>query len=248
MRPSAWSASSPAPSAGLERPTRSNCVDSAACLRGHPRRGGQSRVARRSRADRAVAARRSPRSEGVGREVPLPALRRARLVKIASHVLPDRRLFLPARPASWPARDVAALGQVVHPEPVVRAMVALSQRGPRARALVRRRRLPCHLPASGRSELDLDHCPPGACRRSTSFAYPRARALRTPSSATPPYVRIQTSPRARGRIDRARRLRELLDGRANPTCSFIAGACATLRPGGELIHHPARLPGRPPWR
>ena len=69
-------------------------------------------------------------------------------------------------------RDVAALGQIFTPEPVVRAMLALRRNTGRVLepscgdgAFLR------HLPGAVGLELDPDHCPPGA-QAIDFFAYP----------------------------------------------------------------------------
>ena len=131
-------------------------------------------------------------------------------------------------------RDVAALGQVFTPEPVVRAMVALRRNPGRVLepscgdgAFLR------HLPGAVGIELDPDHCPPGA-QAIDFFAYPDRERFDT-IIGNPPYVRIQDiAEGTRALIERGA-YGELLDGRANLYLFFIAKCLRHLRPGGELI-------------
>ncbi|HMV94289.1 MAG TPA: class I SAM-dependent methyltransferase [Thauera aminoaromatica] len=139
-------------------------------------------------------------------------------------------------PAQLPLglRDVAALGQVFTPEPVVRAMVALRRNAGRVLepscgdgAFLR------HLPGAVALELDPDHCPPGA-QAIDFFAYPERERFDT-IIGNPPYVRIQDiAESTRALIERGA-YGDLLDGRANLYLFFIAKCLRHLRPGGELI-------------
>ena len=90
-------------------------------------------------------------------------------------------------------RDVAALGQIFTPEPVVRAMLALRRNTGRVLepscgdgAFLR------HLPGAVGLELDPDHCPPGA-KAIDFFAYPEREQFDT-IIGNPPYVRFQDIP------------------------------------------------------
>ncbi len=92
-------------------------------------------------------------------------------------------------------RDVAALGQVFTPAPVVRAMLALRRKRGRVLepscgdgAFLR------HLPGAVGLELDPDHCPPGA-QAIDFFAYPEREQFDT-IIGNPPYVRFQDIPAA----------------------------------------------------
>lgn len=131
-------------------------------------------------------------------------------------------------------RDVAALGQIFTPEPVVRAMLALRRNHGRALepscgdgAFLR------HLPGAVGLEIDADHCPPGA-QAIDFFAYPEREQFDT-IIGNPPYVRFQDIPPAtRGLLARGPHLPRL-DGRSNLYLFFVEKCVRHLRPGGELI-------------
>ncbi len=128
-------------------------------------------------------------------------------------------------------RDVAALGQVFTPEPVVRAMLALRRN--RGRVLEPAcgdgaflRHLP---PGTVGVECDPTHCPPGALNLDF-FAYPLREQFET-VIGNPPYVRFQDIPTA----TRNRLHAEHFDGRSNLYLFFIEKCLRHLAPGGELI-------------
>ncbi|NLF54194.1 MAG: class I SAM-dependent methyltransferase, partial [Thauera phenolivorans] len=131
-------------------------------------------------------------------------------------------------------RDIAALGQIFTPEPVVRAMLALRRNPGRVLepscgdgAFLRQ------LPGAVGLELDPDHCPPGA-RVMDFFAYPEREVFDT-IIGNPPYVRFQDIPAATRRLIDAGPYAAWADGRANLYLFFIAKCVRHLRPGGELI-------------
>lgn len=131
-------------------------------------------------------------------------------------------------------RDVAALGQVFTPEPVVRAMLALRRNTGRVLepscgdgAFLR------HLPGAVGLELDPDHCPPGA-QAIDFFAYPEHEQFDT-IIGNPPYVRFQDIPAStRSLIARAGH-GHCLDARSNLYLFFVDKCLRHLKPGGELI-------------
>lgn len=126
--------------------------------------------------------------------------------------------------------DVATLGQVFTPQPVVRAMLALRRRSGRVLepacgdgAFLR------HLPEAVGIELDAAHCPPGALNMDF-FAYPDSEKFDT-IIGNPPYVRYQDIlPDTRRRLVSAH-----FDGRSNLYLFFIEKCLRHLAPGGELI-------------
>ena len=131
-------------------------------------------------------------------------------------------------------RDIAALGQIFTPEPVVRAMLALRRNPGRVLepscgdgAFLRQ------LPGAVGLELDPDHCPPGA-RVMDFFAYPEREVFDT-IIGNPPYVRFQDIPAATRRLIDAGPYAAWADGRANLYLFFIAKCVRQLKPGGELI-------------
>ena len=128
-------------------------------------------------------------------------------------------------------RDVASLGQIFTPEPVVRAMLALRRNhGGRVLepscgdgAFLR------HLPGAVGIEFDPGHCPPGALNQDF-FAYPVREQFDT-IIGNPPYVRFQDiPPRTRDLLHA-----EHFDGRSNLYLFFIEKCLRHLAPGGELI-------------
>jgi len=131
-------------------------------------------------------------------------------------------------------RDVAVLGQIFTPEPVVRAMLALRRNGGRVLepscgdgAFLR------HLPDAVGLELDADHCPPGALAIDF-FAYPERERFDT-IIGNPPYVRFQDiGATTRALIARSPHASPF-DGRANLYLFFIEKCLRHLQPGGELI-------------
>ena len=131
-------------------------------------------------------------------------------------------------------RDVAALGQVFTPEPVVRAMLALRRNSGRVLepscgdgAFLR------HLPGAVGLELDRDHCPPGA-RAIDFFAYPEREQFDT-IIGNPPYVRFQDIPPSTRALIARGGYGACLDKRANLYLFFIEKCLRHLKPGGELI-------------
>ena len=131
-------------------------------------------------------------------------------------------------------RDVAALGQIFTPEPVVRAMLALRRNTGRVLepscgdgAFLR------HLPGAVGLELDPDHCPPGA-KAIDFFAYPEREQFDT-IIGNPPYVRFQDIPPATQALIARGRYGACLDKRANLYLFFIDKCLRHLKPGGELI-------------
>ncbi|MCK6409393.1 class I SAM-dependent methyltransferase [Thauera sp.] len=131
-------------------------------------------------------------------------------------------------------RDVAALGQVFTPEPVVRAMLALRRNHGRVLepscgdgAFLR------HLPGAVGLELDPDHCPPGA-QAIDFFAYPEREQFDT-IIGNPPYVRFQDIAQSTRTLIARGGYGECLDKRANLYLFFIEKCLRHLKPGGELI-------------
>ena len=127
-------------------------------------------------------------------------------------------------------RDVASLGQIFTPEPVVRAMLALRRNRGRVLepacgdgAFLR------HLPEAVGIEFDVGHCPPGALNQDF-FAYPVCEQFDT-IIGNPPYVRFQDIPAATRKLLHA----EHFDGRSNLYLFFIEKCLRHLAPGGELI-------------
>lgn len=133
-------------------------------------------------------------------------------------------------PPSSPPLDVARLGQVFTPEPVVRRMLALVRN--RGRVL----EPSCGdgafshcLPGCTAIEIDPRHCPPGALNLDF-FAYPESEQFAT-IIGNPPYVRYQDIPPE----TRAWLSAEHFDGRSNLYLFFIEKCLRHLEPGGELI-------------
>lgn len=131
-------------------------------------------------------------------------------------------------------RDVAALGQIFTPEPVVRAMLALRRNAGRVLepscgdgAFLR------HLPGAVGLELDPDHCPPGA-QALDFFAYPEREQFDT-IIGNPPYVRFQDIPEPTRALIARGHYGACLDKRANLYLFFIDKCLRHLKPGGELI-------------
>lgn len=137
----------------------------------------------------------------------------------------------PPPTASPPVQtDIASLGQVFTPEPVVRAMLRLRQNTGRVLE-----------PSCGDGaflrvlhhavgiEFDPRHCPPGA-HNIDFFAYPEDEKFDT-VIGNPPYVRYRDiAPSTRALLRR-----DGFDGRSNLYLFFIEKCVRHLRPGGELI-------------
>ncbi|WP_374259530.1 Eco57I restriction-modification methylase domain-containing protein [Zoogloea sp.] len=129
-----------------------------------------------------------------------------------------------------PHPDVAALGQVFTPEPVVRAMLRLRHNIGRVLepscgdgAFLR------ELHHAVGIELDARHSPPGALNIDF-FAYPESEQFDT-VIGNPPYVRYQDiAPGTRALLRR-----DGFDRRSNLYLFFIEKCVRHLRPGGELI-------------
>ena len=143
-------------------------------------------------------------------------------------------ISLPAAQLALGLRDVAGLGQVFTPEPVVRAMLALRRNHGRVLepscgdgAFLR------HLPRAVGLELDPDHCPPGA-QAIDFFAYPDHEQFDT-IIGNPPYVRCQDIPAATRALIARGGYGACLDKRANLYLFFIDKCLRHLKPGGELI-------------
>jgi hypothetical protein len=164
------------------------------------------------------------------------------LGKIAPHALPDRRLFLPAHPAPpRPARRRRARPGV-HPRAGgARHARPAPQRGPRARALVRRRRLPAPPARRGRPRARPRPLPAGRAG-DRLLRLPRARAVRH-HHRQPALCALPGHRREHPGADRARRLRgPAWTGAPTSTCSSSTSACATCAGRRADLHHPARLP------
>ena len=137
-------------------------------------------------------------------------------------------LHLAAAPAA--PTDIAALGQVFTPEPVVRAMLRLRHNTGRTLepscgdgAFLQ------HLHHVVGIELDPRHSPPGALNLDF-FAYPESEKFDT-VIGNPPYVRYQDiAPSTRALLRQ-----DGFDGRSNLYLFFIEKCVRHLAPGGELI-------------
>lgn len=129
-----------------------------------------------------------------------------------------------------PLLDVARLGQVFTPEPVVRRMLALVRnRGRVLEPSCGDGAFSRHLPGCTAIEIDPRHCPPGALNLDF-FAYPESERFAT-IIGNPPYVRYQDIPEA----TRERLSAEHFDARSNLYLFFIEKCLRHLEPGGELI-------------
>ncbi len=136
--------------------------------------------------------------------------------------------------------DVARLGQVFTPMPVITTMLSLArnigEKGSTGRILEPAcgdgaflRHLP---PQTVGIEVDVRHCPPGTLCLDF-FAYPGNERFTT-IIGNPPYVGYRQIPvRTRRRIGAT--ASSLLDGRANLYLFFIEKCLHHLAPGGELI-------------
>ncbi len=131
-------------------------------------------------------------------------------------------------------RDVAAMGQIFTPQPIVHAMLALRRNSGRVLepscgdgAFLQ------HLPGAVGIEFDADYCPPGALNIDF-FAYPDSEQFDT-IIGNPPYVRFQDVPEATRKRLTATRPDARFDGRSNLYLFFIEKCVRHLVPGGELI-------------
>jgi adenine-specific DNA-methyltransferase len=126
--------------------------------------------------------------------------------------------------------NVAHLGQVFTPEPIVRRMLALMRnRGRVLEPSCGDGAFSRHLPGCTAIEIDPRQCPPGALNQDF-FAYPAGEQFAT-IIGNPPYVRYQDIPPS----TRERLSAEHFDARSNLYLFFIEKCLRHLAPGGELI-------------
>ena len=126
--------------------------------------------------------------------------------------------------------DVAALGQVFTPPPVVQAMLALRRNQGRVlEPSCGDGAFSQHLPGCIAIELDARHAPAGS-RNIDFFAYPEQEKFAT-IIGNPPYVRYQDILPATRALLRS----PCFDLRSNLYLFFIEKAIRHLAPGGELI-------------
>lgn len=127
-------------------------------------------------------------------------------------------------------RDIATLGQVFTPAPIVERMLALRQRSGRVLdPAAGDGAFSSRIPACVAVEIDARHCPPGA-HNIDFFAWPQAERFAT-IIGNPPYVKARDIlPATQIRLDS-----RLLDGHANLYLHFIEKCVRHLEPGGELI-------------
>jgi adenine-specific DNA-methyltransferase len=135
------------------------------------------------------------------------------------------------RPAAARAEcDVALLGQVFTPPPIVETMLALVRnRGRVLEPSCGDGAFSRHFPASVAIELDARHAPPAA-QVMDFFDFPDTERFAT-IIGTPPYVRYQDISASTRQGTR----RSVLDGRANLYLFFIEKCLRHLAPGGEII-------------
>lgn len=128
------------------------------------------------------------------------------------------------------AFNVAQLGQVFTPEPVVRRMLALMRnRGRVLEPSCGDGAFSRHLPGCTAIEIDPRHCPRGGLNLDF-FAYPASERFST-IIGNPPYVRYQDIPTT----TRERLSAEHFDGRSNLYLFFIEKCLRHLEPGGEMV-------------
>ncbi|MFA7292313.1 MAG: class I SAM-dependent methyltransferase [Rhodocyclaceae bacterium] len=128
------------------------------------------------------------------------------------------------------ALNVAHLGQVFTPEPIVRRMLALMRhRGRVLEPSCGDGAFARQLPGCTAIEIDPRQCPPGALNLDF-FAYPDSEKFAT-IIGNPPYVRYQDIPP----ITREHLSSEYFDARSNLYLFFIEKCLRHLAPGGELI-------------
>jgi adenine-specific DNA-methyltransferase len=129
-----------------------------------------------------------------------------------------------------PALNVAQLGQVFTPEPVVRRMLALMRNHGRVlEPSCGDGAFSGRLPGCMAIEIDPQQCPPGALNQDF-FVFPESEKFAT-IIGNPPYVRYQDIPAA----TRERLSAEHFDARSNLYLFFIEKCLRHLLPGGELI-------------
>jgi adenine-specific DNA-methyltransferase len=135
------------------------------------------------------------------------------------------------RPAAARAEcDVALLGQVFTPPPIVETMLALVRnRGRVLEPSCGDGAFSRHFPASVAIELDARHAPPAA-QVMDFFDFPDTERFAT-IIGNPPYVRYQDISASTRQGTR----RSVLDGRANLYLFFIEKCLRHLAPGGEII-------------
>ncbi len=129
-----------------------------------------------------------------------------------------------------PSFDIAALGQVFTPAPIVLRMLALRRNAGRVlEPACGDGAFSSRLPGCVAVELDAAHCPPGA-HNVDFFAWPESEKFDT-VIGNPPYVKARDIPAA----TRIRLSSQLLDGHANLYLHFIEKCVRHLNACGELI-------------
>ncbi len=129
-----------------------------------------------------------------------------------------------------PALNVAQLGQVFTPEPIVRRMLALMRNHGRVlEPSCGDGAFSGRLPGCMAIEIDPRQCPSGALNQDF-FVFPESEKFAT-IIGNPPYVRYQDIPAA----TRERLSAEHFDARSNLYLFFIEKCLRHLLPGGELI-------------
>jgi adenine-specific DNA-methyltransferase len=127
-------------------------------------------------------------------------------------------------------RDIASLGQVFTPAPIVERMLGLIRNHGRVlEPACGDGAFSSRLPGCVAIELDAAHAPPGALHLDF-FAYPASEKFHT-VIGNPPYVKARDIPPA----TRIRLSSQLLDGHANLYLHFIEKCVRHLAPGGELV-------------
>jgi adenine-specific DNA-methyltransferase len=129
-----------------------------------------------------------------------------------------------------PSHNIANLGQVFTPEPIVERMLALRRNAGRVlEPACGDGAFSSRIPGCIAVELDATHCPPGA-HNVDFFAYPEREKFDT-IIGNPPYVKARDIPPS----TRIRLASQLLDGHASLYLHFIEKCVRHLNPGGELI-------------
>ena len=130
--------------------------------------------------------------------------------------------------------DVAQLGQVFTPPPVVEAMIKLRRNtGSVLEPSCGDGAFSSRLPGCVAIELDPHQAPPGALRQDF-FAFPEAKKFDT-IIGNPPYVRFQDIGAETRKCLAQSGLLRLFDARSNLYLFFIEKCIRHLAPGGELI-------------